>query len=163
MKHIDIWYFYVGNHIQNKTLSLHHCPTEEMLADYFTKPLKGSLFVCLRNHIMGTEFEDGNPKTHRSVLGCQDDHETTEASERDQQASERDQNGILARDQNHENMWSATRDQNNENARDASVARDQNNISVYEGNTHFGGTKEKQMTYHEASLGLDNSELSSDF
>ena len=78
---MDIQYFYVGDHIQNKTLSLHHCPTKEMLADYFTKPLQGYLFVHLRNHIMGAEFEDGDPKTHRSVLGCQDDHETMEASE----------------------------------------------------------------------------------
>ena len=52
-KHMDIRYFYVGDHIQNKTISLQHCPTEEMLADYFTKPLQGSLFIRLRNHIMG--------------------------------------------------------------------------------------------------------------
>ena len=98
-------------------------------------------------------------------MGCEDDHKTTEASERDQHASEQDQNRILVRDQNHENMCvvSATRDQNNEKTRDASVARDQNNENVYEGSTHFGGAKERQMTYHEALLGLDNSELSSDF
>ena len=160
-KHMDIRYFYVGDHIQNKTLSLHHCPPEEMLADYFTKPLQGSLFVCLQNHIMGAEFEDGNPKTQRSVLGCEDNHKTMEASERDQQASERDQNGILAWDQMC--VVRATRDQNNKKACDASMAWDHNNENDYEGNTHFGGTKEKQMTYHEALLGLDNSELSSDF
>ena len=162
---MDIQYFYVGDHIQNKTLSLHHCPTEEMLADYFTKPLQGSLFVCLCSHIMGAEFEDGNPKTHRSVLGCEDDHETTEASEQDQQASERDQNRILVRDQSHENVCvvRAMRNQNNKKAHDASVARDQNNENDYEGNAHFGEMKEKQMTYREALLGLDNSELSSDF
>ena len=133
-KHMDIRYFYVGDYIQNKTLSLHHCPTEEMLADYFTKPLQGSLFVRLHNHIMGAEFEDGNPKTQRSVLGCEDNHETTEASERDQQASERDQNGILARDQTR--VVRATRDQNHEKARDASMARDQNHENDYKGNTH---------------------------
>ena len=65
---MDIWYFYVGDHIQNKTLSLRHCPTDEMLADYFTNPLQGSLFIHLDNHIMGAEFEDGDPKKHRSVL-----------------------------------------------------------------------------------------------
>ena len=113
------------------------------------------------------------------MLGCEDDHETMEASERDQQASKRDQqaskrdqqaskwdqNGILAWDQNHENVCvvSATQDQNNEKARDGSMAWDQNNDNVHEGNMHFGGTKEKQMTYHEALLGLDNSELSSNF
>ena len=63
---MDIRYFYVGDHIQNKTLSLHHCPTDEMLADFFTKPLQCSLFIHLQNHIMGAEFEDGNPKSHRS-------------------------------------------------------------------------------------------------
>ena len=116
-----------------------------MLADYFTKPLQGSLFVRLCNHIMGAEFEDGNPKTHRSVLGCEDDHETMEASKWDQQGSEWDQNRILAWDQNHENVCvvRATRDQNNEKARDASVARDQNNENDYEGNAHFGETNEK--------------------
>ena len=165
MKHMDIRYFYVGDHIQNKTLSLHHCPTDEMLADYFTKPLQDSLFVRLCNHIMGAEFEDGNPKTHRSVLGYQNNHENKEASEWDQQASERDQNEISAWDQNHENAceMSAVRDQNNESAHDASAARDQNNENVCGGNTHLGGTKEKQTTYHEALLGLDNPELISDF
>ena len=42
-----------------------------------------------------------------TLLGYQDDHETTEASKRDQQASERDQNGILARDQNR--VWKSSR------------------------------------------------------
>ena len=106
---------------------------------------------------MGAEFEDGNPKTQRSVLGCEDNHETTEASERDQKASKRDQNGILARDQMC--AVSATWDQNIEKARDASMARsmarDQNNENDYEGNTHFVEMKEKLMTYREALLGLD--------
>ena len=66
LKHMDIWYFYVGDHIRNKTLSLQHCPTEEMLADYFTKPQQGSLILIrLRNHIMGAEFEDGDPQIPR--------------------------------------------------------------------------------------------------
>ena len=30
-----------------------HCPTERMIADYFTKPLLGNLFTSLRNIIMG--------------------------------------------------------------------------------------------------------------
>ena len=74
-KHMDIRYFYVSDHVQNKTISLKHCPVEEMLADYFTKPLQGTLFNRLRNHIMGAEFADGDPQTHRSVLD-DDDGET---------------------------------------------------------------------------------------
>ena len=58
-----------------------------MLADYFTKPLQGSLFVRLRNHIMGGEFEDGNPRTPRSVLGGDGIHTTTEASKQTQTVS----------------------------------------------------------------------------
>ena len=85
---MDIRYFYVRDHIQSKTLSLEHCPTEEMLADYFTKPLQGSLFVRLRNHIMGAEFEDGTPQTQRSVLGHDDTHATTEASKQNQAVSD---------------------------------------------------------------------------
>ena len=54
---------------------------------------------------------------------------------------------------------SAMQNQNNEKARDASMARSmargQNNENNYEGNTCFVETKEKQMTYHEALLGLD--------
>ena len=107
---MDIWYFYVGDHIQNKTLSLQHCPTKEMLADYFTKPLQSSLFIRLHDHIMGAEFEDGDPKTHRSVLEYQDDHENQEASEQDQDASERDQNEM----ENNNKKFSPW-DQNDEN------------------------------------------------
>ena len=88
MKHMDICYLYVKDHIQNKTLSLEHCPTEEILADYFTKPLQGSLFVRLRNHIMGAEFEDGNPQNQRSVLRHDDTHATTAASKQNQAVSD---------------------------------------------------------------------------
>ena len=112
-KHMDIHYFYVSDHIRNKTLSLKHCPTEEMLADYFTKPLQGALFVRLRNHIMGADFANGDSQNHRSVLDDDDDQDqeaseqnqtastaTTTASERQQVGSEHDQN---AEHDQHEN------------------------------------------------------------
>ena len=135
---MDIQYFYVGDRIQNKTLSLQHCPTDEMLADYFTKPLQGSLFVCLCNHIMGVEFEDGNPTTHRRVLGYQDDHENKEASEWEQEASKWDQNEILARDQNNENACDASTawNQNNKNA-ETSMFYIIGSSSIYRGELSF--------------------------
>ena len=170
---MDIRYFYVGDHIQNKTLSLHHCPTNEMRANYFTKPLQGSLFIRLWNHIMGAEFEDGDPKTQRSVLEYEGDCKNKMASEREQHASERDQNSedvcevnIPAQDQNNENvceMNATARDQNNENVLNMSGAQDQNDEETYETKTHSGGKHTKQMPYQEALIGLDNSEPSSDF
>ena len=116
---MDIRYFYVGDHIQNKTVSLHHCPTEEMLAEYFTKPLQGSLFVRLWNFIMGAEFEDGNPQTQRSVLGCDDAHATMDASEQNQAASDittdaSEHNQVASEREQHEITPAPARDQNNE-------------------------------------------------
>ena len=157
-KHMDIRYFYVSDHIQNKTLSLKHCPTEEMLADYFTKPLQGALFTRLCNHIMGAEFANGDSQTHRSVLDDDDHNTQMEASEREQEASKWEQNnedvcGVSV----------SVRDQNNENICDVSEAHDQNNTNVLGTNPHFGGKNGKQMAYREALIGLDNSEPSSDF
>ena len=36
-----------------------HCPTERMIADYYTKPLQGSLFKKMRDILMGlAQFSD---------------------------------------------------------------------------------------------------------
>ena len=53
--------------VQNRNIHIGHCPTEEMVADFFTKPLQGSLFKNLRNYIMGNE-EPGYQVLPRSVL-----------------------------------------------------------------------------------------------
>ena len=41
--------------VDKKELNTSYCPTEAMLADFFTKPLQGSLFRLLRSVIMGHE------------------------------------------------------------------------------------------------------------
>ena len=66
-KHMNIRYFYVTEQVQNKNIHVTHCPTEEMVADFFTKPLQGSLFKKMRNYIMGNE-EPGYQTLPRSVL-----------------------------------------------------------------------------------------------
>ena len=200
MKHMDICYFYVGEHIQNKTLSPQHCPTEEMLADYFTKPLQGSLFVRLRNHIMGADFDDGDRQNQRSVLGHHDDNITAKASEKVQTVSDMtttmfghepaDQGENISspadQDQNHENVCvvGVTKNQHVTEACDGSQDQDQNYTKNFGQNGHpkranekQGGefkranekhgkdikrTNQKPMTYREALLGLDKSELGSE-
>ena len=52
-RHIDIRYFFVKDRIDNKEMKIVYCPTENMLADYLTKPLGGSLFKLFRDVIMG--------------------------------------------------------------------------------------------------------------
>ena len=43
-RHIDIRYFFITDHSKRNNIDITHCPTEDMLADFFTKPLQGSLF-----------------------------------------------------------------------------------------------------------------------
>jgi hypothetical protein len=52
-KHINIRYFFCTDRIKKGELSVKYCPTLDMIADYFTKPLQGSLFRKLRDLVMG--------------------------------------------------------------------------------------------------------------
>lgn len=52
-RHVHIRYFFVADRVNKKEVEIQYCPTETMLADYFTKPLQGKLFHTLRNIIMG--------------------------------------------------------------------------------------------------------------
>ena len=73
MKHMNIRYFYVTEQVKKRAVHVTHCPTEEMFGDFFTKPLQGTLFIKMRNYIMGSE-EPGYHALPRSVLG---DHDMT--------------------------------------------------------------------------------------
>jgi hypothetical protein len=52
-KHIHIRYFFITDRIKNKELRVEWMPTEDMTADYMTKPLQGSTFQRFRDQIMG--------------------------------------------------------------------------------------------------------------
>ena len=52
-RHIDIRYFWLQDRIQKGEINLTYCPTEIMVADFFTKPLQGSLFRKMKAVIMG--------------------------------------------------------------------------------------------------------------
>ena len=47
-KHVDIKFRFVREKIQDKTIELKYCPTHEMVADMFTKPLPRRRFESLR-------------------------------------------------------------------------------------------------------------------
>ena len=52
-RHIDIRYFWITDRLKTDNITLHHCPTEAMLADFLTKPLQGALFRKFRDAILG--------------------------------------------------------------------------------------------------------------
>jgi hypothetical protein len=52
-RHINIRYFYVTSKIKSGSIRVVYHPTKQMVSDYLTKPLQGSLFRTYRNSIMG--------------------------------------------------------------------------------------------------------------
>ena len=57
-RHIHIRYFAVTDRVKKQEIEIHYCPTKEMLGDFYTKPIQGSLYRKFRNSILGiTEAE----------------------------------------------------------------------------------------------------------
>ena len=51
-RHLNIRYFFLANRIEKGELTVEFCPTDEMIADYLTKPLQGEKFRKFRKAIM---------------------------------------------------------------------------------------------------------------
>ena len=81
-RHIDIRYYFVKDRIAAGELTIEFCPTDDMWADYFTKPLQGAKFLFLRRIIM-------NEPGVRSVLSPE------ELQELEEWFVEQDRNGGL--------------------------------------------------------------------
>ena len=70
-RHINIRYYFITDRIASGEIRVKYCPTKEMLADMFTKPLQGEPFRRFRNLIMNIPEADpkaNHPWDHRSVL-----------------------------------------------------------------------------------------------
>ena len=57
-RHIEVRYYFITNHIARDRVQVSYCPTGDMLADYFSKPLQGSLFRKFRNLILNINPTD---------------------------------------------------------------------------------------------------------
>jgi hypothetical protein len=52
-RHINIRFFFIKDRVSSGDISIAYCPTDEMLADFFTKPLQGNLFRKFRAVLLG--------------------------------------------------------------------------------------------------------------
>jgi hypothetical protein len=52
-RHIDMRYFFIKDRLKSENINVVYCPTECMVADFFTKPLQGKLFHYLKAIVMG--------------------------------------------------------------------------------------------------------------
>ena len=52
-RHIHIRYFFSKDVIKRENMEVLHCPTDAMIADFYTKPLQGKQYYHLRQLIMG--------------------------------------------------------------------------------------------------------------
>ena len=57
-RHMNVRYIFIKDRVDSGEVSIQHCPTDDMVGDYFTKPLQGSKFVRFRNLIMVYEEHD---------------------------------------------------------------------------------------------------------
>jgi hypothetical protein len=57
-RHIDIRYFWLKDRVRSGEIRIRHCPTHQMLADFFTKPLQGYLFHRFKAVVLGHQHTD---------------------------------------------------------------------------------------------------------
>ena len=50
---LNVRYFFLTDQVEKGNLSIEYCPTDEMVADYHTKPLQGAKFQKFHDMVMG--------------------------------------------------------------------------------------------------------------
>ena len=84
-KHLDVQYFYVKDLLDQGILKVNHCVSDNMIADFLTKPIQGNHFKLLRDIILNRNYH-GSVLEHRSMLG---NSKENICSNTDQEKSER--------------------------------------------------------------------------
>jgi len=67
MWHLNVRYYFITDQIKKGHMKVAFCPTQDMVADFFTKPLQGALFVRMRERILNLPASK-IASMHRSVL-----------------------------------------------------------------------------------------------
>ena len=67
-RHLNVRFFFITDRVKSGELTVEHCPTDDLMVDFFTEPLQGTRFIKLRDMAMG-ETPFAPTVGHRSVLG----------------------------------------------------------------------------------------------
>ena len=94
-RHINVRYFFITDKIKKGEVKVAFCPTTNMLADFFTKPLQGSAFKKMRSIILNMPDTDKSSAEHRSVL--ENKYSMGERKDRSGNSSNKDANPKNAR------------------------------------------------------------------
>ena len=60
MKHVKSKYHFIREQVANETIKLVYCPTSDMIADIFTKPLERAKFLQFRKFLVADIQELSN-------------------------------------------------------------------------------------------------------
>jgi hypothetical protein len=50
---LNIRYFFITDQVEMGNVSIEYCPTDEMVGDFYTKPLQGEKFRKFRDNVLG--------------------------------------------------------------------------------------------------------------
>ena len=67
-RHMNIRYFFVGDVKKRNQVTLAYCPTDEMIGDFFTKPLGGAKFRRFRNIVMNISHDEYGPVDYDELM-----------------------------------------------------------------------------------------------
>lgn len=65
--HLNVRYYFITDQIKKENLKVAFCPSQDMLADLFTKPLQGALFICMQEKGLNLPAIE-SINMHRTVL-----------------------------------------------------------------------------------------------
>ena len=57
-RHMEVRYYFVTDNVKRKRLTICHCPTGDMIADFFTKPLQGATFRKLLKLVLNISDDE---------------------------------------------------------------------------------------------------------
>jgi len=60
-RHMNIRYFFIADCVKREHITIKHCPTDEMIGDFFTKPLCGAKFRRFQNIRMNCNHDKYGP------------------------------------------------------------------------------------------------------